>query len=77
MIEEEEEEEEEEIGNTQMDSESDIEMQEPMDEKPYGSTSAGSPANRGGLYDMSANELNGMKSSPVMEKMLVVLKKSL
>jgi len=57
----EEEEEEEEIGNTQMDSESDIEMQEPMDEKPYGSTSAGSPANRGGLYDMSANELNGME----------------
>lgn len=57
----EEEEEEEEIGNTQMDSESDVEMQEPMDEKPYGSTSAGSPANRGGLYDMSANELNGME----------------
>ncbi len=57
----EEEEEEEEIGNTQMDIESDVEMQEPMDEKPYGSTSAGSPANRGGLYDMSANELNGME----------------
>ncbi|MDO8826186.1 PRC-barrel domain-containing protein [Methylophaga sp.] len=56
----EEEEEEEEIGNTQMDNESDVDMQKPMNEKPYGSTSAGTPANKGGLYDMSANELNGM-----------------
>jgi sporulation protein YlmC with PRC-barrel domain len=52
----EEEEEEEELGNTQMENDSDVEM----DAKPHGSTSAGTPANRGGLYDMSADDLNGM-----------------
>jgi sporulation protein YlmC with PRC-barrel domain len=64
----EEEEEEEEIDNTQMESESDVEMQGQMDrnnevqmdEQPHGPTGAGTPVNRGGLYDMSADELNGM-----------------
>ncbi len=64
----EEEEEEEEIGNTEIDNDSDVEMKGQMDrnndvemnEQPHGPTGAGTPAKRGGLYDMSANELNGM-----------------
>jgi sporulation protein YlmC with PRC-barrel domain len=64
----EEEEEEEELGNTQMDKSSDVEMKGQMDrnndvqmdEQPHGATGAGTPANRGGLYDMSADDLNGM-----------------
>lgn len=64
----EEEEEEEEIGNTEIDNDTDVEMKGQMDrnndvemnEQPHGPTGAGTPANRGGLYDMSANELNGM-----------------
>lgn len=64
----EEEEEEEELGNPQMDKSTDVEMQGQMDRnsdvemdaKPYGSTGAGSPVSRGGVYDMSANDLNGM-----------------
>ncbi|WP_014707910.1 PRC-barrel domain-containing protein [Methylophaga nitratireducenticrescens] len=65
----EEEEEEEEISNTQMDNDSDVEMKGQMDrnndvemdEQPHGPTGAGTPANRGGLYDMSADDLNGME----------------
>lgn len=64
----EEEEEEEEIGNTEIETDTDVEMKGQMDrnndvemnEQPHGPTGAGTPANRGGLYDMSANELNGM-----------------
>lgn len=64
----EEEEEEEELGNTQMDKSSDAEMKGQMDRnndvqmdtQPHGPTGAGTPVNRGGLYDMSADELNGM-----------------
>lgn len=65
----EEEEEEEEIGNTEIDNDTDVEIKGQMDrnndvemnEQPHGPTGAGTPANRGGLYDMSANELNGME----------------
>ena len=64
----EEEEEEEELGNTQMDKSSDAEMKGQMDRnndvqmdtQPHGPTGAGTPASRGGLYDMSADDLNGM-----------------